>query len=79
VTLSPLRGPRLRATYESLEDDEGPSVPVAPFRVALFDADRAVIETGRLRGTRIEFLRDEKGRLRFVRVGGRLLRRTRGA
>jgi CubicO group peptidase (beta-lactamase class C family) len=70
-----LRDGRLKGTLSSLDGEESP-VPIAPFHVAFYAADRAVVQDSRIKGSRLEFLRDERGRLRFVRVGGRLMRRT---
>lgn len=69
------RGKGLRGTYSSLNSDEDPGLP--PFRLSLLEDDRAVISGGRLNGYRADFLRDERGRVRWFRIGGRLLRRTR--
>jgi CubicO group peptidase (beta-lactamase class C family) len=73
-----LRDGRLKGTLSSLDGEESP-VPIAPFHVAFYDADRAVVQDSRIKGSRLEFLRDDRGRLRFVRVGGRLMRRTSAA
>jgi CubicO group peptidase (beta-lactamase class C family) len=70
-----LRDGRLKGTLSSLDGEESP-VPIAPFHVAFYDTDRAVVQDSRIKGSRLEFLRDDRGRLRFVRVGGRLMRRT---
>ena len=73
-----LRDGRLKGTLSSLDGEESP-VPIAPFHVAFYDDDRAVVQDSRIKGSRLEFLRDDRGRLRFVRVGGRLMRRTSAA
>ena len=71
-------GARLRGKYVILdpEEDVGGALP-PPFRMALVEEDQAVIEGGRLAGYKADFLRDEKGRVRWIRIGGRLLRRSR--
>jgi len=68
------RGKTLRASYSALNGEESPGLP--PFRLSLLPDDRAVISGGRLDGYRADFLRDERGRVRWFRIGGRLLRRT---
>jgi CubicO group peptidase (beta-lactamase class C family) len=72
------RGKGFIVTYEILkkdeEEDEGPGLP--PFTVSLVDEERALITSGRLRGTRAEFLRDERGRIKWMRLGGRLYRKS---
>jgi CubicO group peptidase (beta-lactamase class C family) len=73
-----LRDGRLKGTLSSLDGQESP-VPIAPFHVAFYETDRGVVQDSRIKGSRLEFLRDERGRLRFVRVGGRLMRRTSAA
>jgi CubicO group peptidase (beta-lactamase class C family) len=73
-----LRDGRLKGTLSSLDGEESP-VPIAPFHVAFYDVDRAVVQDSRIKGSTLEFLRDNHGKLRFVRVGGRLMRRSSGA
>jgi hypothetical protein len=67
-------GKRLKTKITSLADDD--SLPT--FRMALFDNDKAVQLDGGLKGYRVEFLRDGRGRVAWMRYGGRLYRRTPG-
>ncbi|MGH2729133.1 MAG: serine hydrolase domain-containing protein, partial [Actinomycetota bacterium] len=69
------KGTRLRAEFVFLKTDEAPRL--APSRFAFFEADKVIIQGGRLDGSRAEFLRDERGRVRFMRFGGRLFRKSR--
>jgi CubicO group peptidase (beta-lactamase class C family) len=50
--------------------------PGADMPIAFFGADRAVITDGNSRGQTIEFVRDERGRVNWVRVVGRVAVRT---
>lgn len=65
-------GQRLVTKISSLEDND--SLP--PFKLAIFDDDRAVQLEGDLKGMRIEFLRDGRNRVAWMRFGGRLYRRS---
>ena len=68
------RGTRLGAAFSLLQSDEDPGLP--PFKLAPVGTDDVVIEGGRLNGYRAQFLRDERGRIRWLRLGGRLYRKT---
>jgi hypothetical protein len=71
-------GKRIVTTIKPLgANGEGP-LP-KPFQLALVTDDRAVQTTGMLKGLRVEFLRDGRNRVRWVRYGGRLYRRTQSA
>ncbi len=70
-----LRGRRLRASVIPLEE-MGDTTRLAPFYLAPFDADRFLIQGGRLDGLRAEFLRDRGNRVRWIRFGGRLWRKA---
>ncbi len=68
------RAGRLRGTFVALTSE--PSLGVLPpIELAFYDTDRAFVVEGRLKGSRAEFIRDERGRIRWMRIGGRLLRR----
>lgn len=69
------RGRRLRATVVPLEEVEDVT-RLAPFYLAPFETDKALIQGGRLDGLRAEFLRDGRGRVRWIRFGARLWRKT---
>ena len=69
------RDSHLVATYSLLKSDEDPGLP--PFKLALCDDEVAVIQGGRLNGYKAQFLRDERGRVRWLRLGGRLYRKGR--
>ncbi len=73
IDLSP-RGGRLVAEFSLLQSDEDPGLP--PFKLAPVGRDDVVIQGGRLDGYRAQFLRDERGRVRWLRLGGRLYRKT---
>lgn len=65
-------GQRLVTKINSLVDDD--SLP--PFKLAIIDDDRAVQLDGDLKGMRVEFLRDGRNRVAWMRFGGRLYRRS---
>ncbi len=70
-----VQGRGLKGSFEALgPDSEDPGLP--PFRLELYDEDRVVIKGGRLDGFKADFVRDGRGRVRWFRLGGRLLRRT---
>lgn len=70
-----VQGRRLSATLGPFEDQEG-FPPMAPFKLAPFDLDKVLVQGGRLDGLRAEFLRDGRNRVRWIRFGGRLWRKT---
>ena len=69
-----VKGRRLHAAMSPLEGDGGPGL--APFHLALFDVDKVLVQGGWLDGLRAEFLRDGRNRVRWIRFGGRLWRKT---
>ena len=69
------KGRRLHTRFSALEDPEAPP-PVAPFHLAPFDEDKFLVQGGRLDGLRAEFLPDGRNRVRWIRFGGRLWRKT---
>jgi CubicO group peptidase (beta-lactamase class C family) len=50
-------------------------IPVPAARLAFTDDDRTVVLDGARRGERVEFLRDDRGRIEWLRWDGRLARR----
>jgi CubicO group peptidase (beta-lactamase class C family) len=70
-------GRKLKGRFEILEeeDSDGPVPP--PFRLAFYEPDKVVIQGGRLDGLVADFLRDKRGRVQWLRYGGRILRRSR--
>lgn len=72
-----VRGNRLRAQYAALSPESEELINLSAFKLAFFDTDRAVVEGGRLAGYQSEFLRDERERIRWIRMGGRILRKAR--
>ena len=46
------------------------------YPIAFFAADRAVVTDGADRGQSIEFVRDDRGRVNWIRVVGRVAVRT---
>ena len=69
-------GRRLHSRISALEEDEGPGL--APFHLAFFDNDEALVQGGRLDGLRAEFIRDGRNQVRWIRFGARLWRKTAG-
>jgi CubicO group peptidase (beta-lactamase class C family) len=59
-----------------VQDTPNNGEPRPPMPIAFFGADRAVVTDGNDRGQGIEFVRDEKGRVQWVRVVGRVAVRT---
>lgn len=76
VVLEP-SGRRLRGRFEFLDPDAAGMPVPPPFHLAFFDTDRVVIQGGRLGGLTAEFLHDKRGRVQWIRYGGRILKRTR--
>ena len=70
-----VKGRRLHSKFSSLEDPDEPT-GLAPFHLAPFEEDRFLVQGGRLDGLRAEFLRDGGNRVRWIRFGGRLWRKT---
>jgi CubicO group peptidase (beta-lactamase class C family) len=70
-----VNGGRLRASIAPIEESED-ATRLAPFHLALFADDELLVQGGRLDGLRAEFVRDARNRLRFIRFGGRLWRKT---
>lgn len=70
-----VRGRRLRAHLLPLDEGED-ATRLAPFHLAPFDTDKMLVQGGRLDGLRAEFIRDPRNRVRFIRFGGRLWRKT---
>lgn len=70
-----LRGRKLHAKLGPFGDQEG-YPPMAPFKLAPFDIDKVLVQGGRLDGLRAEFLRDGRNRVRWIRFGGRLWRKS---
>ena len=73
ISLRPA-GARLKGTLTALAADEDGDLPT--IRLALTGPDRAVHDGDIYSGLRAEFLRNEAGRLTFLRLGGRLYRRV---
>jgi len=73
ISLQPA-GPRLKGTLKALVADEDGALPT--IRLALTGPDRAVHDGDIYSGLRAEFLRNDAGRLTFLRLGGRLYRRV---
>ena len=73
ISLRPA-GARLKGTLSALAPDEDGDLPA--IRLALTGPDRAVHDGDIYSGLRAEFLRNEAGRLTFLRLGGRLYRRV---
>ena len=72
ISLQPV-GARLKGTLTALVADED-GLPTV--RLAMTGPDRAVHDGDIYSGLRAEFLRNEAGRLTFLRLGGRLYRRV---
>ncbi|HJT38252.1 MAG TPA: serine hydrolase [Actinomycetota bacterium] len=74
ISLRPV-GRRLRGTLTALAaSEENGSLPI--IRLALTGPDRAVHDGDIYAGLRAEFLRNDAGRLQWLRLGGRLYRRV---
>lgn len=70
-----VHGGRIRASIVPLQEAED-ATRLAPFHLAPFADDEMLVEGGRLDGLRAEFLRDGGNRVRWIRFGGRLWRKT---
>lgn len=75
IVLEP-NGRRLRGRFEWLDPDDEDPIPPA-FHLAFVEPDKTVIQGGRLGGLTADFLRDKRGRVQWLRYGGRILRRSR--
>lgn len=67
---------RIEAEIKPLEDSDEVGKPPPPFRLALAEDNLAVQTTGPLKGLKVEFLRDGRNQVRWIRYGGRLYRRS---
>ena len=69
-----VRGRRLHVEVGPVTGED--NLGLAPFYMAPFAEDEVLVQGGRLDGLRAEFLRDGRNRVRWIRFGGRLWRKT---
>jgi CubicO group peptidase (beta-lactamase class C family) len=68
-------GGRLHASIAPLESPDD-ATRLAPFHLAPYADDEMLVQGGRLDGLTAEFIRDGRNRVKFIRFGGRLWRKT---